>query len=830
MGESMTEQVDDAGLRERLERLDLEQKVRLLTGADFWALHPEPAAGLRRLVTSDGPAGVRGERWDERDPSANVPSPTALAATWDEARIARLGGLLAAECRRKGVDVLLAPTVNLHRTPAGGRHFECFSEDPLLTARIGTAYVRGLQEAGIGATVKHFVANDSETDRFTLDARVDERTLRELYLAPFEAIVRDARPWAIMAAYNAVNGHTMTESPMLHDVLEAEWGFDGVVMSDWYAGRTTEPAARAALDLLMPGPTGPWGDALVAAVREGRVEEAAIDRKVLRLLRLAARVGALDGVAPAVDPAAARAWEEPEVASELRATAAAGFVLARNEGDLLPLDAAGMTRVAVLGPNAAQARTLGGGSATVFPPYTVSPLDGLRAALGPGVEVTHGPGVRTHERLPAAAAALLGGEGTHVRFLDAGGGVLGEEDRPAAAYAWLGSYGPGVPADRVAAIEVRARLRPERSGPHVLGASGLGRFRLSLDGRELFDERLTLRAGADPAEAHMRPPQHGVAVELEAGREVDVLLRHDLEAGGHGTSFELSGATFQLNVDPPHLADEDGLARAAELAAAADVAVVVVGTTEEVESEGFDRDSLDLPGRQDELVRRVVAANPRTVVVVNAGAPVLLPWAEEAPAVLLAWFPGQEFGHALADVLLGRAEPGGRLPTTWPASAEGLPSTQPDDGVLTYAEGLLVGHRAGEPGGRAPRYPFGHGLGYASWEYLRLGVEDAGEDSAVVRVGVRNTGDRRGGEVVQIYASRPDSAVPRPVRWLAGFAGVQADPGEEVDVLVDVAWRSLAHWDPAGHAFAVEKGTFTLEAGRSAGDLRVSGALEAGPR
>jgi beta-glucosidase len=826
----MTEQVDDAGLRERLERLDLEQKVRLLTGADFWALHPEPAAGLRRLVTSDGPAGVRGERWDERDPSANVPSPTALAATWDEERIARLGGLLAAECRRKGVDVLLAPTVNLHRTPAGGRHFECFSEDPLLTARIGTAYVRGLQEAGIGATVKHFVANDSETDRFTLDARVDERTLRELYLAPFEAIVRDARPWAVMAAYNAVNGHTMTESPMLHDVLEAEWGFDGVVMSDWYAGRTTEPAARAALDLLMPGPTGPWGDALVAAVREGRVEEAAIDRKVLRLLRLAARVGALDGVAPAVDPAAAGAWEEPEVASELRATAAAGFVLARNEDGLLPLDPAGLTHVAVLGPNAAQARTLGGGSATVFPPYTVSPLDGLRAALGPGVEVAHGPGVRTHERLPAASSALLGSEGTHVRFLDAAGAVLGEEDRPAAAYAWLGSFGPGVPADRVAAIEVRARLRPERSGPHVLGASGLGRFRLSLDGSELFDERLTLRAGADPAEAHMRPPQHGVAVELDAGREVDVLLRHDLEAGGHGTSFELSGATFQLNVDPPHAPDEEELARAAELAAAADVAVVVVGTTEEVESEGFDRDSLDLPGRQDELVRRVVAANPRTVVVVNAGAPVLLPWNDDVPAVLLAWFPGQEFGHALADVLLGRAEPGGRLPTTWPASAAGLPLTQPDDeGVLTYAEGLLVGHRAGEPGGRAPRYPFGHGLGYASWEYLDLEVEDPGRDPARVRVRVRNTGGRRGGEVVQLYASRPDSALPRPVRWLAGFTRVEADPGEEVDVLVEVAWRSLAHWDPAAHAFAVEEGTFALQAGRSAGDLRLSGALEAGP-
>src|SRR3954466_1989878 len=289
----------DLELEKRVGALTLEQKVRLLTGADFWSLHSEPAVGLRRMVVSDGPAGVRGETWDERDTAANVPSPTALAATWDEQRIERLGRLLAAEARRKGVDVLLAPTINLHRTPYGGRHFECLSEDPLLTGRIGAAYVRGLQGEGVGATVKHFVANDSETERFSLDARVDERTLRELYLAPFEAIVAAERPWAIMAAYNGVNGATMTESPMLAGVLEAEWGFDGVVMSDWYAARSTERAANAALELAMPGPTGPGGDALVAAVRDGRVSEAAIDDKILRILRLAARVGALDGSEPA---------------------------------------------------------------------------------------------------------------------------------------------------------------------------------------------------------------------------------------------------------------------------------------------------------------------------------------------------------------------------------------------------------------------------------------------------------------------------------------------------------------------------------------------------
>ena len=329
----------DQDLRSRVARLSLEQKVRLLTGADFWALYSEPDAGLRRVVTSDGPAGVRGERWDERDTSANVPSPTALAATWDCDRVEAIGRLLAAEARRKGVDVLLAPTVNLHRTPYGGRHFECFSEDPLLTARIGVAYVRGLQGQGVGATVKHFICNDSETERMSVDVRIDERTLRELYLAPFEAILRpsgggEAGAWAVMASYNRVNGPTMTESPLLRAILHDEWGYDGLVMSDWTATRSTEAAARAALDLAMPGPAerfGPWGGALLAAVRAGQVDEALLDDKVLRILRLAARVGGLDGAVP-ITPAPV------DIPRELRATAAASFVLARNERSLLPLD------------------------------------------------------------------------------------------------------------------------------------------------------------------------------------------------------------------------------------------------------------------------------------------------------------------------------------------------------------------------------------------------------------------------------------------------------------------------------------------------------------
>ena len=773
-------------LHERLAALSLEQKVRLLTGADAWALHDEPAAGLRRIVTSDGPAGVRGERWDELSPSANIPSPTALAATWDEPRIERLGWLLAAEARRKGVDVLLAPTVNLHRSPFGGRHFECFSEDPLLTARICAAYVRGLQGEGVAATVKHFVANDSETERFTLDARVDERTLRELYMAPFAAV----RPWAFMSAYNSVNGHTMSESPMLRDVLKDEWGWDGLLMSDWGATRHTQRAANAALDLAMPGPDSPWGDKLVAAVRAGRVSEAAIDEKVLRLLRLAARVGALDGV----EGVRARPWSDGEVATELRATAAASFVLARNQGALLPLEAGSLHRVAVLGPNAAHARTLGGGSATVFPVYTVSPLDGLRAAL-PGAEITHAPGVFAHTRLPRADL------GYEVRYLDGAGAELRREQRQ------LGEFTDQGELEGVAAVEFRGTLVAQRAGEYIVGASGAGRHRLTVGGELAFEVELSLSEHADPGEAMFAPPQHGVPVTLADGEAVEIVLRHPL--AGRLTFF-------QVNVEPPRDGDDAELERAVVLAREADVAIVVVGTTAEVESEGFDRASLALPGRQDELLRRVADAQPRTIAVVNAGAPVLMPWLESVPATLLVWFPGQEAGHALADVLLGAAEPGGRLPTTWPASEANLPSVTPVDGVLEYREGLAIGYRSTERG--QPLLPFGHGLGYTPWEYLAI---EATAERARVRV--VNAGMRPGREVVQVYAARPQSAVARPPLWLVGFAAVEAGPGEEVTAEVELA--PLAHWGE--HGWEVEPGRFELAAGRSLADLRVHTHVEA---
>ena len=832
---------DEAELRRRVDRLSLEQKIRLLTGEDFWALYAEPDAGLRRLVLSDGPAGVRGQSWDERDSSANVPSATALAATWDTGRIEAIGGLLAREARRKGVDVLLAPTVNLHRTPYGGRCFECFSEDPLLTARIGAAYVRGLQRSGVGATVKHFVGNDSETQRMTVDVRIDDRTLRELYLAPFEAIVREEGAWAVMAAYNGVNGSPMTQSPLLRDILHGEWGYDGLVMSDWTAAHATEATAQAALDLAMPGPAsqyGPWGDALLEAVGKGAVDQALIDDKVVRILRLAARVGALTDV-PAPPAPATSEPDSVAVAQELRAAAAAGFVLARNDG-ILPLSRPGSPgrlgpdrrlRVALIGPNAEVARTLGGGSATVFPPYTISPLDGLRAA---GLHVTYAPGVTSHLRAGAARAPWLlrpgrpfdPGTGAEIRYFAESGELAGWELRDGATFLWLSGFASSGVTEPVARLEIRCVIRATVGGAYQLGVSGLGRYRLLVDGAEVFDATLVLPEDTDIGEALMRPPQQGVPVDLAAGQSVDVVAEHDVAS----SPFAGFGTLVQLNLVPPHGTDDEEIAAAAAMAAASDAAVVVVGTTAEVESEGFDRTTLALPGRQDKLVRRVIAANPRTVAVVNSGAPVLLPWAQDAAAVLLSWFGGQEYGDALADVLLGDVEPGGRLPMTWPASEEGLPSTQPADGVLTYHEGLFIGYRAYDRDGREPLFPFGHGSGYTTWSHESITLDCAPDGrkwtgrGVAACVQVRNTGSRPGREVVQVYASRPDSAVERPAKWLAGFATADAEPGESVTVGILIPERAFQHWD--GQGWATEPGSFVLAAGPSSASLPLTTRVE----
>ncbi|WP_127931832.1 glycoside hydrolase family 3 protein [Nonomuraea polychroma] len=804
---------------ELIARLDLTTKIRLLTGADMWSLPPVPEIGLDRLVMSDGPIGVRGEQWSSGDPSIALPSPTALAATWDLDLVRRAGRLLAQESGRKGVHVLLAPTLNLHRSPLGGRHFECFSEDPYLTGEVGAAYVEGVQEGGVATTPKHFVANDFETDRFTVDVRVDEKALREVYLAPFERVVR-AGAWGVMTAYNSVNGTTMTENAeLVNGVLKGEWGFDGFVVSDWTAVRSTEAAAMGGTDVAMPGPYGPWGEKLVTAVREGRVPEAVIDDRIRRILRLAARVGALH--APATQPTSAPQGEsgrtgqagagggewadagtgavagtgtDGEVIDGValaREVAARAFTLLTNDG-VLPLQ--GAPAIAVIGAAANEARVMGGGSAQVFPDRIISPLEGLAERT----DVRYAIGTDPRVRLAAISSP------SRALFLDEKGGVLAEHPLAGGEARWIGQLPPDVDGDRLKAVRLVTTYTPGLSGEHQLSVTGAGAFTVTVNGETVFDDTVEPPVG-DPAAAFLSPPERRVSVPMTAGEPYEVTVTHPT-----GTFGGMTVVSFTLGHADPSPGEEALLAEAVRVAAECDVAVVVAGTTPEVESEGFDRTDLRLPGRQDELIRAVAAANPRTVVVVNTGSPVEMPWAEEVAAVLLTWFPGQEAGAALADVLFGDAEPGGRLPTTWPRRLQDAPvaGVTPVDGAVAYEEGVLIGYRAWQRSGKEPAFWFGHGLGYTTWSYDSIAAEGTS-----VTVAVTNTGDRPGREVVQLYVA--DGAERR----LAGFDVVEAEPGQTVITTVFLPERAFQVWEDGWRTVA---GEHTIEAARSVADPRLS--------
>ncbi|MDW4906190.1 glycoside hydrolase family 3 C-terminal domain-containing protein [Streptomyces sp. ADMS] len=797
-----------------LGKLDLDAKARLLAGQDTWSLPEMPEIGLRSLVMSDGPIGVRGTRWTADDPSVALPSPTALAATWDPELARSAGVLLAQEARRKGVHVLLAPTVNLHRSPLGGRHFEAYSEDPYLTGRIGAAYVNGVQSGGVGTTVKHFVANDAETDRFTVDNLVSARALRELYLAPFEIIVANAHPWGIMTAYNTVNGTTMSEHRYLvNEILRGEWGFDGYNVSDWMAARSTTGAINGGLDVAMPGPRTVYGAPLAQAVRDGAVPEATLDGAVRNVLRLAARVGILEGAEPAVAHADLPAPVDGGALA--REIAHRSFVLVRNEG-ALPLPA-GHT-VALVGSAARDARVLGGGSATVFPAGIVSPLDGLTAALPEGT-LTYAVGADPSIELAVADKGFV----LRAVCRDTAGTVIGTGSAPNGQINWMGSDLPdGVTHDRLHTVELTGTFTPRDTGTHTFGIKGLGAFTLTVDGTTHYDDVQTTDSD-DPFISFFGEPEPRAEVRLTADAPVEVSLTHAVTIPDDAP---MPVVGFSLCHQEPQRGPDELITEAAEAARAADTAVVVVATTDRVESEGFDRRDLQLPGRQDDLVRAVAAANPNTVVVVNSGSPVELPWRDEVAAVLLSWFPGQEGGAALADVLTGAREPGGRLPTTWGALAD-APVTRvtPTDGELPYTEGVFIGYRAWEREGRVPSYAFGHGLGYTDWTYESAEAEGTRANGVTVTVRVTNSGTRPGREVVQVYLAPTVQDAGRPARWLAAFAGIEAAPGETVEVVLELPRRAFEIWDESANVWVFVKGSYEIQVGRSIADRRLAAPI-----
>lgn len=789
--------------RELVARLTLDEKAALTAGADLFTTVAVPRLGIPSVGLSDGPAGARGATVPGvgQERSAAAPCGTALGATWDPEIVAAVGAIIGDEARAKGCPILLAPTVNLHRSPLGGRTFEAYAEDPVLTGRLAAAFVRGAQGAGVVTTVKHFVGNEAEEQRMTADSRIDERTLRELYLLPFELAIRDGGANGLMTAYNRLNGTWCSEHADLLAVAREEWGFDGLVVTDRFAGAHTAAAARAGLDLEMPGPGRAFGPALAEAVRASEVDEAAVDRSVGRLLGALDLVGALDQ--PGVDVGRPPTVDTPAIRATLHDAAAAAMVLLHNDGTL-PLEVDGLGSVAVIGPNAGRAQITGGGSAAVRAHRRISPLRAISERLADRVTVVHEPGCALGTTSPVLDGTSLrapgGGDGLTATWFATDDWSGEEIGRTSAADTSLLYFEPevAVPAGAAWSLRAEATFTTHVSGPHRWTLAQGGRARLLLDGEVVLDG--TTR-DIPPGDAFFGLGSAEIAVDrdLEAGRAYALTI----ELTNRDATF-VTGARVGC---APVVAD-DSIDRAAALAAAADVAVVVVGSDDTWETEGRDRPHLGLPGAQDALVAAVAAANPRTIVVVNTGAPVLLPWRGDVAAVLQVWFGGQEMAPALAAVLVGDEEPGGRLPITIPTCLEHTPAHgrfRPDANLIHYGEGVFVGHRWYDHRALPVTYPFGHGLSYTTFA-IGAPVDPpdrlAPGQPFTLRIPVRNTGDRIGSEVVQAYVHPVSPSVDRPPKELKAFAKVRLAAGDAT--VVDLAFddRAFARWD-LGDAHAV---------------------------
>jgi beta-glucosidase len=574
------------------------------------------------------------------------------------------------------------------------------------------------------------------------------------------------------------------------------------------------------MDLAMPGPDTVWSESLAQSVRDGRMPENLLDRKVLRLLRLAERVGAL-GADAVTAPA------ELDGRAFAREAAAEGTVLLRNQNEL-PWNPSEVKSIAVIGQYARTPRIQGGGSATVIPASVVSPLEGITAAA-PLADVRWCVGAIVQEGVEEfpvdhVTDPVTGTPGLHVTFLDAGGATLMDEHRESTSLVW---FDGNAPLAQSRSIVLECDYAPRADDEIELGFSSSKRGRLFVDGELVLDAHPAV-VGDDVAAGLLSPPSATVAVAVLAGQ----LRRIRAEFSLDPADVLASAASATIGVAPRLEDPGELIEKAVALARSSDVAVVVVGTNSDVESEGFDRTTLDLPGNQDDLIRAVAAVNSRTVVVVNSGAPVLLPWREDVAAILLGYFGGQEVGSAVADVVFGAVEPGGRLTTTWPADLDQVPvlDVVPSDGILHYSEGLNIGYRAWLGADVAPAYPFGWGLGFTSWELSDLAIVGSIERADLaVTVRVRNTGLRAGKHVVQIYAERAESAVERPGRWLVGSAVVRAGVGESSQITIALRARSFAHWHGgrSGH-WAFEPGLFTLRAGSSVIDLPLTAQLTSG--
>jgi len=818
--------------RDLLSRLTLDEKVSLMAGAESFTLEGVERLGVPRVRVADGPTGVRS---NEGEPATVFPVGVAMAATWNPELVREVAAAIGREALALGNRIILAPTINIVRTPLWGRNFETYSEDPFLAGALGAAYVEGLQGEGVGASLKHYAANNQEEGRMTVSVEMDERTLREIYLAAFEHVVKSANPWTVMASYNKVAGVYATENRrLLVDILKDEWGYDGVVVSDWGAVHATAAAANGGTDLEMPGPARWYGEKLVQAVRGGAVPERQIDDAALRLCRLILRTGALDGGPP--PKGEIHTARHRQIAER---AAAEAVVLLRNEGDLLPLEPASLTRLAVVGPNADARRIQGGGSSQVRTDRRVSILSAISERLAGRAEVLHADGGDSEPVPPAARPAMFspdearGQAGLLCEYFatpDFSGAPI--RSRPERALGKLVSHNLGgrEPAS-YAAFRWSGWFWPDRDGRHEFSLRGPGEMRVWLDGTPLIDDatpgiadKLDLGGGAAPRKT--------AAADLAAVRGYPIRVEYVRALPSRAeqpVSGEADPALVWEYVSLGVRAPRGGVAEAAALAASCDAAVVVIGSASISEGEGYDRDDLDLPGDQNALVEAVLAANPRTVVILVSGAPYVLPWIDHVPAVLAAWLGGEAGPDAVARILLGESEPSGRLPVTFPARLEDTPAHAyyPGAESVTYGEGLRVGYRHFDASNEPPLFPFGFGLTYTRFRYADLEAPDTAKigESVAVKFRLTNVGERPGRETAQLYVRPRGPTADRPVKELKGFAKVELAPSETKMVRIDLDARAFAFYDAATRRWTVEPGAYDILIGASASDIELQATV-----
>jgi beta-glucosidase len=791
-----------------LKQLSLEEKVDLIGGVDDFYIRDIPHIHLPRLKMSDGPIGVR-----------NYGASTAfggvgMAAAWDPELAQRVGTVIGQDARARGVHFMLGPGVNIYRSPLNGRNFEYFGEDPFLAARTAVAYIEGVQSQGVSSTVKHFMGNNSEFDRHNTDSIIDERTMREIYLPAFEAAIKEASVGSVMDSYNLTNGTHLTQDGFLNtDIAKKEWGFQGIMMSDWDATYDAVGAANGGLDLEMPSGKFMNRTLLLPAIRAGKVSEATIDDKVRRILRTAIRFGWMDRDQTDTSISRFNAGGD-QVALE---GARSGMVLLKNDNNLLPLDKGKIKSIAVIGPDAHPGRPVGGGSGEVQPFATVSFLQGIANYLGAGAKVYYAAGIPTLEEMAGQTKFTTeanGGEaGLKAEFYD-NANLSGEPGIERAVKKAI--YDPAT-AEGMAVNDVSIRwtgyFTPTVPGDYLTFVQGPGEnggYRLYVDKKLVIDDWTQAFAFFSEVKISLQPGPHQIKLE------------YFLKKG-----WGKQRLTFGI-VRPEELVS----AEAKAIASRADAVVLAVGFDQSIEGESADR-RFGLPVGQDDLINQIAAVNKNTVVVITSGGGVdMNAWVDHVPGIFEAWFPGQEGGAALAQLLFGDFSPSGRLPMTFDRRWEENPAhdtyyPKGGDKKVVYTEGVFVGYRGYDKSGVKPLFPFGYGLSYTTFAYKNLTITPSmsADQPAEVHFEITNTGSRPGAEVAQVYLGDSHSSVPRPKKELKGFAKISLAPGETRQVTVKLDRRAFAYYDVKSHDWKVEPGDFDVYVARSAAQVELTGKV-----